>query len=197
MAFARPPACVKSQTMDQAKPDKSEKIARIREWIAAGECIDITLTDDDDSHDGIPLAVSDIFIAILYVDQWHGDGVQVIPLGKIANIEPFPERRKILAWNGVTTTNRYFWLDIGSYAGLFQSLKKRDSFITVEDDEDLDVGLIAAIGPDFVKLSAIDAEGDWLEDLVEYPYKDITVICVDCEYANVLGAYSRQAVANR
>ena len=183
--------------MTQAKPDKSEQIARIREWIAAGECISITLTDDDDSSDGIALAVSDTFIVILYVEQWHADGVQVIPLDKIADIEPSPERRKILAWNGVTTTNRYFWLDIGSYAGLFQSLKKRDSFITVEDDEDLDVGLVTAIGPDFVKLSAIDPDGDWSEDLADYPYKDITIICVDCEYANVLGAYSRQAVANR
>ena len=183
--------------MDQAKPDTSEHIARIREWIAMGECIDISLTDDDDSHDGIPLAVSDTFVVILCVDHWHADGVQIIPLDKIADIQPFPERRQILAWNGVTTTNRYFWLDIESYAGLFQSLKRREPFITVEDEEGLDVGLVAAIGSDFVKLTTIDPDGDWVEDLVEYPYKDITVICVDCEYANVLGAYSRQAVANR
>jgi hypothetical protein len=182
--------------MTETRPDTSEQIAQIRQWIAAGECIDITLTGDDDSRDGIPLAVSDTFVAILCVEQWHSDGVQIIPLDKISDIKPCPERRKILAWNGIITTNRYFWLDIDSYAGLFQSLKRKDPFITVEDDEGLDVGLVAAIGPDFVKLSAIDPDGDWCEDLAEYAYKDITVICVDCEYANILGAYCRQAVAN-
>ena len=183
--------------MDQTKPDKTEQVALIREWIAAGECIDITLFDETESSDGIALAVSDTFVAILCVDQWHADGVKIFPLDKITAIEPCPERRKILAWNGVETTNRYFWLDLESYAGLFQSLKKRDQFITVEDEEELDVGLVAAIGPDFVKLTAIDPDGDWVEDLVEYPYQDITTIWVDCEYANVLGTYSRQAVANR
>jgi hypothetical protein len=183
--------------MDQPKPSKSEQIALIPEWASAGECVQLSLVGDDETRRGFPLAVSHTFVAILSTREWHADGVEIVPIAKIDEISIDPESRKILEWNGVRTTNRYFWLDLDGYSPLFQSIRKKGLFITVEDEGGLDVGLVATIGPNFVRLATIDTAGDWDADLTEYAYENITIIHVDGEYANVLGEYNRQTVANR
>ncbi len=185
--------------MDLTKIEKPFLIAQIREWIAAGECVEIALKPpaEDEAHEGIPLAISETFLSILTIKEWHADGLKVIPLDKVASISTLPERGKILEWHGVRTTNRYFWLDLESHTGLFQSLKKAGEFISVEDGDEFDVATVVAVAPDFVKLSAIDASGEWLDDFLDYSYKDMTVIGIDTEYANVLGAYCRETSPRR
>ena len=133
--------------------------------------VDIETNSDtgEGEFTGFIIKLSNQFAMLHVVDDWHLNGVQIIPVTRISSVEPSDnhhEREKILFWNGVKKS--VFYDDVNIDNSKNQSLT----------------------------LKGIDRAGQWLKDEIVRPFSDIWYVIFDDEYSRVLGAYIENEKGN-
>lgn len=148
---------------------------------------------DGDMYKGYAFKVTDLFVAIQQITDWHSDGIRVFPIDKVAGLrqsEHEAANESVLMWNGVEPTNEYEWLDLSSYEKLFTCLQQKEKTVWVGYDGRAQVGTINQVSADTVYTEDFHSQGYWMEGLSDTPFKDITDIAFDSEYITVLRAYA-------
>lgn len=156
---------------------------------------DLVTTEEDGSREysGFLLGVSDQFVLLQSVDDWRDDGAMIIPLKWVKSFDQFEihaNRLAVLAWAGVSRTQRYGWIDISDFKALFLSLQGRNTAVMLSDSDDVEIGDIVEVKDACVVIRAIDGGGNWLDGALDYAFEDIVSVCVESHYIEVLRAYA-------
>jgi hypothetical protein len=81
-------------------------------------------------------------------------------------------------------------LDLSSHKTIFQSVSARYPLVVIyeemDDPELCEIGKIRAAGDKSCFLDEIDQEAEWIDEVFEVPYEDITRICFDGAYEQAL-----------
>ncbi len=154
----------------------------------------VTIEEDGGrEYSGFLLGVSGQFVLLQSVDDWRDDGAMIIPLRWVRSFDQFEvhaDRLAILAWTGVSKTERYGWIDISDFPALFRSLKARNAAVMLSDNDDIEIGDIVEVKDASVLIRAIDGGGNWLDGTLDYPFEDIVSVCIESHYIEVLRAYA-------
>lgn len=149
----------------------------------------------DESRQGFVIALSADLVLIQAIHDWHDAGALVLPVDAIETCEAsdhLEDQMTILQFNSVKRTKRYSWLRLSSWAELFRALVPKGRFVVVSFGDEAEVGQVDAVGSDSVDLKVIDAGGNWIEDIVECAFEDITMVEFDDNYSRVLQRYAER-----
>lgn len=138
------------------------------------------------------------FVLLEVFEAWTGDGVRILPLKHVETVlrEPIhADRQRILAWNGVTPTEAYDWLNLSGFRPLFASALAVDATLCVHDADEMEVGKVLAVFDDRVRLKLIDGAGDWMEEPIDYPFDEIVMVETGDQYGTVLRRYAEAMAA--
>ncbi|MGA9659213.1 MAG: hypothetical protein WBQ60_08970 [Asticcacaulis sp.] len=152
----------------------------------------VRLSLEDGSHEGFIVGLSSAFVLLQAIHEWQDVGAMIIPVEAVedCDVSDFhDDQLKILEFNSVKYTKRYAWVKLNSYPELFKSLKLKNKFIVVSLEDEADVGLIDAIHADSIDLKAIDPGGNWVEERLDCPFDEISLIQFDDSYSRVLQRY--------
>lgn len=158
-----------------------------------GEYVKIILSDGNSSVDGIFCRQGGRFVAFYAVEDWHIDGLVVFPKDKISRIfkdDIITAREHIIYWNGLVLTDRYEWLEMKDYLSLFNSIMKNNKVIYASDEDEAEVGYVVFVGEDFFQLRGIDGFGAFMNEAIEYDFKDVHSIYMDDEYSKIISKYA-------
>jgi hypothetical protein len=147
----------------------------------------------DTEHEGFVIGLTDRFVLLEVFEAWTGDGVRILPLeyvDTVARDDIHADRQKILAWNGVTPTEAFDWLNLASFRTLFASALAVDATVCVHDGDDMEVGKVLAVFDDRVRLKLIDGAGAWVEEPIDYPFADVVTVETGDQYSTVLRRYA-------
>jgi hypothetical protein len=166
----------------------------------AGDYIEIELKESTggEAHEGFLVGLTDSFALLEVFEAWTGDGVRIIPLKHVEAVVRDPihaDRQKILAWNGVTPTEAFDWLNLSGFRALFASALAVDATVCLHDGEEMEVGKVLAVFDDRVRLSLIDGAGAWMTEPLDYPFEDIVVVETGDQYSTVLRRYAEAMAA--
>jgi hypothetical protein len=169
------------------------------EYYKNGDYVDLIINEgsDNDEFSGFIVGLSDHFVVLQTVIEWHNDGIQIFLLNKIQkciHTLRHKNQQKILKWNNVIPVGNYSWLDLENYENLFNSIMKNHNSITMFGEGFVEVGVILDISRSKIKLQIVDSIGDWVDDSIEYIYQDIFKICVNDEYSNVLINFAQNEI---
>src|SRR5690242_14596871 len=84
--------------------------------------------DDNTEYCGIVIGLSAEFVALLSVENWHSDGVQIFPLKRVKRLERSEVKDvqgEILAWKGVRNCGQYTWIDLSTYGRIFEAIRSK------------------------------------------------------------------------
>ena len=166
----------------------------------AGDYIEIELKDSvgGEAHEGFLVGLTDSFALLEVFEAWSGDGVRIIPLKHVETVardDIHADRQKILAWNGVTPTEAFDWLNLSGFRPLFASALAVDATVCLHDGDEMEVGKVLAVFDDRVRLKLIDGAGAWVEEPLDYPFADIVVVETGDQYSTVLRRYAEAMAA--
>ena len=161
----------------------------------SGRYIAVVSDDGDDNTDyrGIVVGLSAAFVALLSVQDWHSDGLQIFPLKRIKRLEHSAvrdEQGEILSWKGVRNFGQYDWLGLSSFAEIFETIRTRKNVVFISSNDAAEVGEISRIEDACVVLRGIDGAGDWIDGDVKFAFEHILMVSVDDEYSRVLYEYA-------
>lgn len=168
----------------------------LQQALAQGTYVRLSL--EEGSHEGFVVGLSQTFVLLQAIHEWNDVGAMIFPFDAVedCDVSDFhDDQLKILDFNSVKCTKRYAWVKLNSYADLFKSLKIKNKFVVVSLEDEADVGQIASISSDSVDLKAVDPGGNWIEELLDCPYEEITLIQFDDSYSRVLQRYVERAAA--
>ncbi len=166
----------------------------------AGDYIEITLKDEvgGEEHEGFIVGLTGGFVLLEQFEAWTSDGVRIIPLIHIAGVvreEIHRDRQAILAWNGVTPTEAFDWLNLSGFRAMFASALAVDATVCLHDEDEVEVGKVLAVFDDRVRLKLIDGGGGWIDEPLDYPFEDIVMIEAGDQYSSVLRRYAEAMAA--
>lgn len=158
--------------------------------------IKITIDDegDDDEYCGVVVALSDLFVAIIAIDEFHTDGLTVVPINRIEKItcgHSERNKKKILKFNGLEIDDNYSWLTLSSYVDLFTTIQKSGHSIYVETNEAGEVGYVHTSGKNDLLMKAYNPSGIQSEDPAVLAHNNIYAVCIGDEYSSVLCKYAK------
>lgn len=167
----------------------------LKDAFEAGHCLTLISDQRDGNSDyfGYIVGLSDHFVMLQTVEDWHSNGIQVFPLTRLHSLELSDvdqARMKILAFNGVGRIDGYDWVNLSSFVELLWSLKSNDRTVFLSDNDEAEVGDILDVKKTHLTLKAIDAMGLRVEEPVEFYYSNITYVQFDDEYTRVLKKYA-------
>lgn len=167
---------------------------------SAGHFVSLRL-EDDTAHDGFVLNLGSDLVLLQEIYEWQDAGALIVPIHRVTACEVSDyaeDQLKILDFNSVRPTKRYGWMRINSLQDVFKSLKFKEKFVVLSaGDDTAEVGLVDTVEDDCVVIKAVDPDGNWLPDEVEWPYEDISLIQFDDSYSRVLQRYvAREAALN-
>lgn len=158
----------------------------------AGDYLSI-IAPDETAYDGFVIGLSGAFVLLQNVEDWRLDGVRAFPLSQIADIRHDDVKRgqqAVLEWRRIDRSDRYEWLDLSGFPGLFESARARGATVVVHDEEVCDLGVVIAAGDSAVVLRTIDTGGNWEEEPWSVDYQDIWQVCLGDAYSDVLRAHA-------
>ncbi len=166
---------------------------------AMAQEIVIQLRFGDETRQGFVIALNTDLVLLQAIHDWHDAGALVLPVDAIESCETaefLEDHMKILQFNSVKRTKRYSWLRLSSWAELFRSLVPKGRFAVVSFGDEAEVGQVDAVNSDSVDLRVIDPGGNWIEDIVECAFDDITMVEFDDNYSRVLQRYVERPTVN-
>jgi hypothetical protein len=141
---------------------------------------------------GFVIKLSNQFFMLHVIEDWHADGVQIFPIGRISSVnicDNNVEREKILQWRNLEDALSYYDINIESFFTIFFSLQRKNSLVLIEDFESTEVGRILNFTDQSLTLKGIDGAGRWLDEEIVRPYSDIWYVIYNDEYSRVLDKY--------
>ncbi|MDI7774392.1 hypothetical protein [Asticcacaulis sp. EMRT-3] len=156
----------------------------------------VRLEIEEGGHEGFIVGLNARFLLLQAVYEWQDVGALIVPVERVEGCEVsefHDDQRRILDFNSVKRTKRYAWLKLGSYAEIFQSLQVKKKFVVVSQDDEADVGQISVVNDESVDLKAVDPGGNWIDEDLDCPFDDISLIQFDDNYSRVLQRYVERA----
>ena len=158
--------------------------------------IEITIDDDgdNDTYHGVVVSLSDIFITIIEIDDFHADGLTVIPINRIEKFEcghSERNKKKILKFNGLEIESDYSWLNLSSFKDLFKSIQQSSQSIFVESNDVRGTGFIHSSEKNHLIMQAFSPSGIQSDDPAVLDHKNIYAVCIGDEYSSVLCKYAK------
>ncbi|CAL4867768.1 hypothetical protein MMA231_02035 [Asticcacaulis sp. MM231] len=158
----------------------------------------VRLSLPEGEHEGFIVGLSKQLVLLQAIHEWQDVGALIAPVESIeaCEVSEFHDAQiRILDFNSVKRTKRYSWVKLGSYEELFKSLKFKNKFVVVSLEDDADVGQIDSIEKDSVDLKAVDPGGNWIEEALDCPYEEITLVQFDDSYSRTLQRYVERTSA--
>ena len=163
---------------------------------ALAQDVVVQLHFGDESRQGFVIAMGPDLVLVQAVHDWHNAGALVVPIAAIESCE-VPDlvdgQMKILQFNSVKRTKSYGWVRLSSWAELFRSLTPKGRFAVLSFGDEAEVGQVYAVNSDSVDLKVVDPGGNWIEDVVECAFEEITMVEFDDNYSRVLQRYVERA----
>lgn len=150
----------------------------------------------DGEQEGFILGMSKTLLLLQAIHEWQDVGAMVVPIDTIeaCEISEFHDQQiSILDFNSVKRTKRYSGIKIGSFAELFQNLKHKNKFVVISFEDDINVGLIETVTKESVILKGIDPGGSWIDEPLDCPFEEITLVQFDDSYSRTLQRYVERA----
>ncbi len=151
---------------------------------------------NNDRIQGFILDFSKNLILIQHVSNFHLDGLTILRVMDISNIESNKTdqvQTEILKANGVfAQVNFDREYKLTNWRSVFSTLASEYPLITIEDEGDcpiLMVGQLKNIREKSVKIHEFTSSGRWLGDISEMNYKAINSFRVGNHYANMYQKY--------
>jgi len=145
------------------------------------------------------IGLSNRFVATNEMLAWRSDGLRIYPIERISKFvldDKLKNSQEILKWNGVNVSTIYDWLDLGTFQSLFNSIKMNKKTIAIILGDIAEVGEVRFTTHKTVNLKALDAHGQWLEEMSTVSFDEISSICIDDEYSTILRAYADEIEQN-
>ncbi len=156
----------------------------------------VQLRFGDENRQGFVIALGPDLVLIQAVHDWHNAGALIVPIAAIESCETsdlIEDQMKILQFNSVKRTRSYGWVRLDSWGELFRSLTPKGRFAVLSFGDEAEVGRVDAVNSDSVDLRVIDPGGNWVEDIIECAFDDITMVEFDDNYSRVLQRYAERA----
>lgn len=157
--------------------------------------IEITVDDegDNDKYNGIVVALSELFVAIIEIDDFHADGISIIPISRIEKIncgQSQRNKKSILIYNGLKIDDGFGWLQLENFKELFECIQKSGQTVFVSANEDCEAGYVKSSDDNIVLLKACTPSGVYSDDPAFVQHKNIYAINLGDEYSSVLCKYA-------
>ena len=165
---------------------RQEKIDIIEKAIKNTEICRCYFSYDENYFYYYPNAVNEKFILGQEEDDFLLDGYAIRKISQLRKVEVKDDKcDEINKEIGLKSQIKKPDVDIFSWQTIFQSLKKLDTFIIVEDsiNEDFTIGIIKKVLKNKVYFLEFDADGIWGDYEVEIPYTSITSVKWNTRYA--------------
>ncbi len=166
---------------------------------ALAQEIVVQLRIGDENRQGFVIALKSDLVLLQAIHDWHDAGALVLPISGIESCEAselLEDQMNILQFNSVKRTKRYAWVRLDSWAELFRSLVPKSRFVVLSFGDEAEVGQVDAVNIDSVDLKVIDPGGNWIEDIVECAFEDVTMVEFDDNYSRVLQRYVERRAVN-
>lgn len=174
---------------------KSDKISFLHDSIGTYKICRCYLNYDPNYRYYYILDVSEKFLLGIEEDDFILDGFQIRKISDIGQLEikddlckTINEENKLL--DGVNKPQ----IDLSSWESVFESLKQLNIFIIVEndyadeDDKFFYMGFVTEIKKSYIVFSAVDAEGEWYEN-IEISYSEISSVTFNDRYSKTWQKY--------
>ncbi|MEI8196748.1 MAG: hypothetical protein WCI73_12690 [Phycisphaerae bacterium] len=178
------------------------KLSRLQELVTARQVIRVTPKHrPEEKLYGIPLSVSDEFILLHEVREFHLDGYLVIPLANVRGVrkkESEETTQRILEAEGaLKDLGLSDPVCLGSFSEFFGSLQAGNIFVSVEASERVGewiedffvLGRVKDVRDSAVMVQPFDALGRWEKSAQRLPYRRILSVTFNNEYMNVFSRY--------
>jgi hypothetical protein len=155
----------------------------------------------DQTIHGFPVLLSEKFLLLNEIREFHLDGYALIPLKNIYAIRSSkPERmiEKILTSEGVyDKVGITYDVNLDDFQEFFRSLQQRAKHVMIEMlqvDEDMIeeafcIGRVVGMSKRSVAIMNYDDTGNWDTEPTVINYKHIKWVTFDSEYVNIFGKY--------
>ena len=174
---------------------KKKKVIKIlNKGIELTEICCCYFTYDKNYYCYYPNLVNEKFLVGQEEDDFLLDGYHIRKISQLKRVEIKDDLCNIInKSNGLTKKVEAPNINISSWRSIFNSLKKLNKFIIIEDaiNEQFAIGLIKKIGKRKVHFYDFDADGIWQENLLEIPYSSITSVSWGTRYAENWENYLR------
>jgi len=155
----------------------------------------------DQAIHGFPLVVSEQFILIHEINDFHLDGYTVIPLRNLYAVRSGKAERMIErvftgegAFDKITVPEE---VRLDSFRDLFRSIQKLGKLVIVDSvevdgetmEEDSFIGKIVGMSPRSVAILNFNGAGEWETEPTVVSYKQIKWVTFDNEYVNTFAKY--------
>ena len=155
----------------------------------------------DQAIHGFPLTVTDQFVLIQEINDFHLDGYTIIPLRNLYAVRSGKAERMIeRVFTGEGTIDKIKTPDdlrLDSFRDLFRSIQKLGKLVIVDSvevdgdmmEEDSFIGRIVGMSPRSVAILNFTGAGVWDTEPTVVAYKQIKWITFDNEYVNTFAKY--------
>ena len=156
------------------------------------------IAKDEENYRGYLIKVSNDYICMMVIKDWHTDGYVILPMKFVSDIKYSKYEKKnneILIKEGVISEiPKLSWLSLKSSKSIFISLEKKINTIIVESRlpkvDEFVVGKIKKVKNKHVYLKGFDGTGKWLDGIFKIPYSEITSVTFGDEYSTVFEKYT-------
>lgn len=151
--------------------------------------------DIEETFHGYIVGISNEFICLWNVEDWHHNGFKIIPIEIIndTRCNKYEEtyHEILMTENVLVDVSMPKWLDITSIESIFKSFAKENKIIGVEGkySDEIVIGEILCIENNSVTLKGFDACARWLDGSFKVPYDELLEIYFDDEYTKIMYKY--------
>lgn len=180
------------------------KLSRLQELVQQRQVIRLTPKHrPEEKLYGIPLTVTDEFILLHEVREFHLDGYLVLPLANVKGVrrkEAEETTHRILEAEGaLKNLGLSDPVSLSSFQDLFESLQANGMNVSVEACEQMGkwiedfflLGRIVEVGEKGMRIQPFDAMGQWEPTATRVPFRRILSVTFNNEYMNVFSKYLR------
>jgi len=152
-------------------------------------------TYDENYYYYYPNAVNEKFFLGQEENDFLLDGYHIRKISQLKKVEIKDDKcNEINKLNGLTNEINMPDVDITSWQTIFNSLKKLDTFVIIEDaiGEKYEIGIIEKVFNNKLYFRCFDADGNWDEDTIIIPYSTITNVAWNTRYTKNWEKYMRK-----
>ena len=159
--------------------ERQEKIDILQQGIAGQRlCLLDTILEETPEYI-YPLLVSERFVLYQQEDNFLLDGYAVRRLAQVQTVSLRSGKyEEINRLHGIADGICTPPVDISTWQALFSSLQKLDTYVTIENERfgNFSIGEIQEVQPRRVCLRAFDADGVWIDPVLEISHGMITKV---------------------
>jgi hypothetical protein len=180
----------------------SRKIERFTELMNLRQAVRVRPRYFPENHlFGFVVAVSDTFVVLHEIHDFHIDGYLIVPMSNIRGVRSGDSERvleKVLAAEGaMDSLGLRHQIDLSDWRAMFRSLHRVGKNVIVEiyrirrqrEEEQFIIGRVQGMSDKSLSILGFDALGQWETEPTIVNYQAIKWVQVDSEYINVFSKY--------